>query len=173
MLRLILKPIRQVFLLIGRLLELLAMGMLVAMVIIICYQVVLRFVFNQSPSWSEEIAIVLMIWFGILSIPIGVKHNLHIGIEFLYSKCPPPVQYVVSRAIYLLLAGFGVFMIVYGLELTQFMTMSTLPATKLPSAVEYVVIPIAGVMLIYNAAELMLQSWSDFQAERRMKELEE
>ena len=143
-------------------LELLSMGMLLAMVVIICYQVVMRFVFNDSPSWTEEVAILLMIWFGILSIPIGVKLHLHIGIEYLFNQFPLTGQYVISRLIYLLIAGFGLVMIVYGFELVQFMTMSTLPATKLPSAVEYAVIPVSGVLLIYNALELFWVPYGTF-----------
>ncbi len=156
------KFIRAPFALIEKILELLSMGMLMGMMIIICYQVVMRYVFNQSPSWTEEIAILLMIWFGILAIPIGVKHNLHIGIEYIFRMLPLPLQYVVSRAIYLLIAGFGLIMIVYGIELTEFMAMSTLPATKISSAVEYIVMPISGLMLVVNALELAWQSYHDF-----------
>ena len=58
----VLKIIRGIFSVIEKFLEYLSMGMLVAMVIIICYQVIMRYVFNRSPSWSEEIAIRLMIW---------------------------------------------------------------------------------------------------------------
>jgi len=143
-------------------LEILSMGMLMAMVVIICYQVVMRFVFNDSPSWTEEVAILLMIWFGILSIPIGVKLNLHIGIEYVFNQFSLPGQYLISRLIYLLIAGFGLVMIFYGLELVDFMTMSTLPATKLPSAVEYAAIPVSGVLLIFNALELLWVPYGTF-----------
>jgi TRAP-type C4-dicarboxylate transport system permease small subunit len=149
--------IRFVFALIEKILEILAMAMLTAMAIIICYQVALRFGFNRSPSWTEEVAIVLMIWFGILSIPIGVKYKLHIGIEFIFDKFPAKVQYMLSCFVYTLIAGFGVVMVVYGIQLTEFMTMSTLPATKISSAVQYVVIPISGLMLIYNAVEMLFR----------------
>lgn len=143
----------RLFLWIEKLLEHIAMAMLVAMVVIICYQVGLRFFFNQSPSWSEEIAIVLMIWFGMLSIPIGVKLNLHIGIEYLFNQFPKRVQKVIESFICILIGLFGGWMLIYGIELVQFMSMSTLPATKLSSAVEYIVIPISGGMLIFVALE--------------------
>jgi TRAP-type transport system small permease protein len=162
MLHAILTVVKKGFAAVEKMLELLSMGMLLAMVIIICYQVVMRFVFNDSPSWTEEIAILLMIWFGILSIPIGVKLHLHIGIEYLFNLFPLKGQYVVSRLIYLLIAGFGLVMIVNGLELVEFTSMSTLPATKLPSAVEYAVIPISGVLLIYNAMELFWVPYGSF-----------
>jgi len=138
------------------------MAMLLGMAGIICYQIFLRFVFNHSPSWAEEVAICLMIWFGILSIPLGVQHGLHISIEYLYRKFPIRGQYVLSRFIHLLVAGFGVFMLVCGIQLVQFMSMSTLPATKLPSSVEYIVIPISGVLLIVNALEQLFVSYPHF-----------
>jgi TRAP-type C4-dicarboxylate transport system permease small subunit len=157
--------VKLLFGVIEKVLEVLSMGMLLAMAGIICYQVVMRFVFNDSPSWTEEVAILLMIWFGILSIPIGVKLHLHIGIEYLFNRFPPAGQYIISRMVYLIITGFGVVMIVYGLELVQFMTMSTLPATKLPSAVEYAVIPVSGVLLIFNALELLWVPYGVFVAE--------
>ena len=153
---------RKIFHSIERLLEYLAMGMLLAMTAIICYQVVLRYVFNHSPSWSEVIAIVLMIWFGMLSIPIGVRLNIHIGIEFIYNMFPLRMQWMVSRFVFFLIGGFGVVMLFSGAELVEFMTMSTLPATKLPSAVEYIVIPISGLMLIFTALELLFVPYGEF-----------
>ena len=148
-------------------LEVLSMGMLLAMAVIICYQVVMRFVFNDSPSWTEEVAILLMIWFGILSIPIGIKLHLHIGIEYLFNQFPMTGQYVISRLVYLIIVGFGGVMLVYGFELVQFMSMSTLPATKLPSAVEYAVIPISGVLVIFNALELLWVPYGTFVVEQQ------
>jgi len=138
---------------VGLFLEYLSMLMLLLMAAIICYQVVMRYCFNNSPSWTEEVAILMMIWFGILSIPIGVKHKLHIGIEYIYNLMPPAIQIPLRWFIYLLITFFGVLMVIYGIELTQFTSMSTLPATKLPSSVGYVVIPISGVMLIFNALD--------------------
>lgn len=158
----LLKTIRGIFSIIEKFFEYLSMAMLSAMVVIICYQVVMRYVFNRSPSWSEEVALVLMIWFGILSIPIGVKLHLHIGIEYIYNQFPKQMQWVVSRFIFLLITGFGLVMIFAGIPLVNAMMRSTLPATKLPSAVNYMVIPLSGLMLTYNALELFFTSYHDF-----------
>ena len=146
------------------------MGMLMLMVLIISYQVFMRYVFNHSPSWSEEIALLLMVWFGILSIPIGVKLHLHIGIEFIYRLFPDLGQYVISRLVYLLIMGFGLIMIVYGMELTSYMNMSTLPATKLSSSVQYAVIPISGLLLIFNSLELFFIPYLEFLEQNRLED---
>ena len=170
MLRNVWRFVRKVISWVETVLEYLAMAMLLAMAGIICYQIVLRFGFNRSPSWAEEVALCLMIWFGILSIPLGVQHGLHISIEYLFRKLPPMGQYVVSRGIHLLVTAFGFFMLVCGIQLVEFMSMSTLPATKLPSSVEYVVIPISGVLLIVNALEELFVSYSSFLERRQPAE---
>lgn len=145
----------------GIILEYLSMLMLLLMAAIICYQVIMRYCFNSSPSWTEEVALLMMIWFGILSIPIGVKHKLHIGIEYLYNLMPPVIQIPLRWFIYLLIAFFGVLMVIYGIELTRFTSMSTLPATKLPSSTGYIVIPISGVMLVFNALDRLFSGPTD------------
>ncbi|PID56299.1 TRAP transporter permease DctQ [candidate division KSB3 bacterium] len=156
------KGIRTIFSIIEKIFEAVSMIMLVAMVVIICYQVIMRSVFNNSPSWSEEISLTLLIWFGILSIPIGVRLHLHIGIEYLFTRLPQQSQWVVSRVLYVLIAAFGCVMLISGVELVKFTSMSTLPATKLPSSIRYAVIPLAGLTLIYNALELFFTSYSSF-----------
>lgn len=155
----IVKVIRGFFGVVEKVFEILSMSMLFAMVLIISYQVIMRYVFNRSPSWTEEVSLILMIWFGILSIPIGVRLHLHIGIEYLFNKLPQRAQWVLSRVIYVLIAAFGSVMITAGLELVKFTSMSTLPATKLPSSVKYAVIPLAGITLVYNALELFFVSY--------------
>jgi len=154
--------IRRLFVGIEKIFEWASMLMLVAMVFIVCYQVIMRYVFNNSPSWSEEISLILMIWFGILSIPIGVRLHLHIGIEYLFNHFPPRAQWVVSRLVCIAIAVFGLVMIFSGIELVKFTSMSTLPATKLPSAVKYAVIPLSGLTLTYNALELLFAPLEEF-----------
>lgn len=192
--RVLLKIVRGIFAIIEKFFEYLSMGMLVAMVVIIFYQVIMRELVDappwvleflrsltrpvpvlmheigRIPSWSEEIAIRLMIWFGILSIPIGVKLHLHIGIEYIFNQFPLRMQWIISRFVYLLIAGFGLVMIVAGIELVKFTSMSTLPATKLPGYVPYLVIPVSGPMLIYNALELFFIPYHTFMKQHLTQE---
>ena len=72
------------------------------------------------------------------------------------------MQWVVSRFVFLLITGFGLVMIFSGIPLVKFMMRSTLPATKLPSAVKYIVVPLSGIMLVYNALELFFTSYQEF-----------
>ena len=61
-----------------------------AMVVVVSLQVLLRYAFNTSLDWAEDIARLLFVWSIFLAIPLGVKQGSHIGIELLVMRLPPP-----------------------------------------------------------------------------------
>jgi TRAP-type transport system small permease protein len=54
-----------------------------AMILIVTLQVVLRYGFNSSIDWSEEISRLLFVWCMFLAIPLGIREGAHVGIELL------------------------------------------------------------------------------------------
>jgi TRAP-type C4-dicarboxylate transport system permease small subunit len=65
--------------------EYLLVSSLVATVTIIFYQVIMRFVFNDSPSWTEEIARYIFIWQIWLGTSVALKEEQHIRVELIKS----------------------------------------------------------------------------------------
>ncbi len=61
----------------------LAMVLLITMVIIVFTNVVLRYGFSSGIRWSEEVALIIVIWFTFIAMALGVKENLHINITVL------------------------------------------------------------------------------------------
>ena len=130
----------------------LSMIMIVAMLLLVFAIVVLRYVFNSGIYWSEEVALVLEVWFIFLSLGLGVKHRLHISINILKRES---VSAWLNKALDLLsdiiflIVGFV--MIVYGGKLVQFTMRSIMPATKWPAGILYLVLPIAGFVVVVEA----------------------
>lgn len=62
--------------------------MFIAMVGAIFLQVVMRFAFNNSSSWSEELGKFLFVWLSWLGISIGHRKKEHIKITMLVDKLP-------------------------------------------------------------------------------------
>ena len=65
---------------------------LLAVVLIVCAQVVSRKFFNYSIIWSEEVALLLMVWMAFISMAIGVAKDIHIRITLFFDLFPKPVQ---------------------------------------------------------------------------------
>ena len=68
-----------------------------AMVVVVSLQVLLRYAFNTSLDWAEDIARLLFVWSIFLAIPLGVKQGSHIAIELLTSRLPPPARTFLVR----------------------------------------------------------------------------
>ena len=122
---------------------------LVAMVVIVTAQVLARKVFRSSIIWSEEVALVLMVWMAFISMAIGTAKNLHIRIEMFYKKFPAALQKVANWAESLATLFVGYVLMANGYRLVMATLRSTLPTTKWPSFVLYLMIPVAGFYVIY------------------------
>lgn len=125
--------------------------MMIAMVLIVFVQVICRYVFSFSIRWSEEVPLILMVWFGFISMAIGVKKRLHISIELFFNMFPEKVQKVILKVVDLLVTFFGLCMVYYGFKLAMFTMTSTLAATKLPTGWLYMAIPVSGLLISYDS----------------------
>ncbi|WP_309679827.1 TRAP transporter small permease [Polaromonas sp.] len=59
-----------------------------AMVGVVSAQVALRYGFNRSIDWADEIGRLAFVWSIFLAIPLGVRQGAHIGIDVLADKLP-------------------------------------------------------------------------------------
>ncbi len=62
--------------------------MFMSMVAIIFFQVIMRFVFNNSLVWSEELGKFIFVWISWLGISIGHRKGEHIKITILVDRLP-------------------------------------------------------------------------------------
>ena len=80
----------------------LAMALMVAVVSV---QVLLRYGFNSSLDWADDIGRLLFVASVFLAVPIAVKRNAHISIGILVDNLPEELQNGLARFVALLSAG--------------------------------------------------------------------
>ena len=54
-----------------------------AMIAVVSVQVLLRYAFNSSFDWSDEMSRLLFVWCMFLAIPLGIREGAHVGVELL------------------------------------------------------------------------------------------
>jgi TRAP-type transport system small permease protein len=69
-----------------------------AMIAIVTLQVVLRYGFNSSIDWSDEISRLLFVWCMFLAIPLGIREGAHVGIELLVTHIPAATRAQLAKA---------------------------------------------------------------------------
>jgi TRAP-type C4-dicarboxylate transport system permease small subunit len=82
-----------------------------AMIIIVSAQVLLRYGFNTSIDWSEEISRLLFVWSMFLAIPLGIREGAHVGIELLTTHLDRSVRIPLARAC--ALGGAAIMVVVF------------------------------------------------------------
>ena len=58
---------------------------LIAIILSVQIQVVGRYVFNDTPTWAEALALQLVLYVTALGVAVGVRDAGHIGLESLVS----------------------------------------------------------------------------------------
>lgn len=142
---------RKAFKLLFKALEWFAMICMVILTIIVFIDVILRYVFKQGFPWTQEMATLMLVWFSFIGMAIGVLERIHISIEMFTSKLPEKAISVLDSINHVLIAVFGGAMIYFGIVIMNMTKLSTMPATKLPSAVLYVILPLSGILILLNA----------------------
>ncbi|MBR1537409.1 MAG: TRAP transporter small permease [Treponema sp.] len=124
---------------------------ILAIVIIVSCEVFGRLVLHKSIMWSEEVALLLMVWTAFIAMAIGVEKGLHIAITIFFNMFPKPLQFVISKINTLATIFFGYILVAYGIKLVSMTMNSTLPATQWPAGTKYMMMPVGGIFIIYFA----------------------
>lgn len=132
-------------------LEWFAMICMVILTIIVFTDVILRYIFKQGFPWTQEIATLMLVWASLIGMAIGVLEKIHISIEMFTSRLSEKAISVLERCNHILIAAFGGTMIYFGLVIMDATKLSTMPATKMPSSVLYIILPLSGVLVLLNA----------------------
>ena len=111
-------------------LEWFAIICMVVLTVIVFTDVILRYIFKQGFPWTQEVATLMLVWFSLIGMAIGVLEKIHISIEMFTSKLPAKVIRVLESIDHILIAVFGGAMVYYGLLIMNMTKMSTLPADE-------------------------------------------
>jgi TRAP-type C4-dicarboxylate transport system permease small subunit len=126
---------------------------LVVMTAIVAWQVFCRYVLNDSPSWTEPGAVILMSWFIFLGAAVGVRENNHMGFDVLLYVLPPAGKKWLRMISDVVIFAFGLGMIWYGGNLVALTWGTTLPALGISGAWDYAPLIGGGALITLFSLE--------------------
>lgn len=130
---------------------------LIAMTLIVGWQVFARYVLNASPSWSEQASLVLMIWYVSFAAAAGVKEGFHIRIGALPNALPPAAAKWLDVFAQAVVALVGLAMAVWGGELIERTWEHVIPTLGIPRGFAYLPLPLSGALIVLFALENILE----------------
>jgi tripartite ATP-independent transporter DctM subunit len=127
-------------------------SLLLGIVLIISWQVIARYIPGiRVPRWTEETSLILMVWLALIGSGLAVRAGEHLAVDVILRQFPAGFRRGFMRAIWVLVAAFGVYLAWYGWELSSRTMMQTFSATQLPIGWMYLGIPIGGALVAFYA----------------------
>ena len=126
---------------------------LLGVVLCVQWQVIGRYVFNDTPTWAEALALLLVLFVTAFGVAVGVRDSGHIGLESMVALLPPTWRQRVEILIHLLVGTFGALMVYGGGVWALAQWGEKKPMLPVPDGIDYVPVVIAGVLIVLFSVE--------------------
>jgi TRAP-type transport system small permease protein len=126
---------------------------LVGLIAAVQWQVVGRYVLNDTPTWAEALALQLVLYVTAFGVAVGVRDAGHIGLESLVALLPPGPRRIVEILIHLLVGLFGALMLKAGWVWMTLKWTDIKPMLGLPAGVDYLALVICGALVTLFSLE--------------------
>lgn len=111
-------------------------------------QVVARYVFNQPPAWTEELARFCQVWIILLASSICIRKGTHLAVDYLGPSLSAGARRVVAVFIGALIVVYSAVVVAWGIRLAMIGSAQTSPAMQLNMGLVYLVFPVAGGLMV-------------------------
>ncbi|SBS27694.1 2,3-diketo-L-gulonate TRAP transporter small permease protein YiaM [Marinomonas spartinae] len=106
-----------------------------------------RYVLNNTPTWVEQMAMLLIITITFLGAAVGIHERTHLSVDMVSLLLPEKVNRVIDILIDTSLAGFGAAMLYYCHELMTFGWYRLIPLLGIPDGLRYAPVMVAGGLI--------------------------
>ncbi len=133
--------------LIAKICMLLAGISIVVMTAIFAWLVFGRYVLNDTPTWVEQVSLLLVMVIAFLGSAVGVHQDTHLSVVIFRGMVPSWVRSVFVFISDIMMAVFGALMFWYGTELTIFKWTADIPLIQWPEGLRSLPLTICGALL--------------------------
>lgn len=134
---------------------------LVVMVVLAAWQVTGRYVFNATPTWTEQLTILLIGYLVLPMAALGIRMDFHIAIASIVAATIPSLRRALDRLVFLIFSGFGGAMAYYGYVLAERSTPTRIPLLGISRTYNYLPLVIGGGLIVLFAVERLLNGAPD------------
>lgn len=119
------------------------------MTILVFIQVVMRYVFQNSLTWSEELARYLFLWLSWVGASFAVRERTHFRVQMFIDKLPAGARKSMEVFILMIWFSFSVFLAYQGMKLASILLVRNQlsPAMQVPIGYAYASVPVGALLM--------------------------
>ncbi|MGP9801854.1 TRAP transporter small permease [Rheinheimera sp. NSM] len=127
-------------------------SLMAAIVLVVCWQVVSRYVLNAPSSITEELSRTLLIWIGMVGAAFAYRTGVHLGLDIVTQKFSPAIQRRLAMVLTASVVIFAIAVMVVGggnlVALTWELNQMS-AALNIKMAYIYTVLPLSGLLIAF------------------------
>jgi len=144
---------------VDKILEVFLVVLTSTLVVDVVWQVASRYIFSNPSSFTDELAVFLLIWVGMAGAAYVKGKNEHLAIDILPDKLQPKNKNRLLVFINFLIIVFSLTIMVIGgawLVYTRFQMGQVSSALQVPLGFVYSIVPVSGLLMIYYSFDDIL-----------------
>ncbi|MBM7069798.1 TRAP transporter small permease [Actibacterium sp. 188UL27-1] len=107
-----------------------------------------RYVLNNTPTWVEQAALLIVVWIAFLGAAVGVRRGTHLSVEFFRDALPPRLRAGMVTFASLALLFFGVVMAWQGYVMFDRTVRRDIPLLGISEGWRAVPVSLSGVLIV-------------------------
>lgn len=128
-----------------------------AIVLIIFAQVISRYVFNRSLTWSEELSKFITVWIIFLTTGYVLFAKQHVSMDLFFGLISKRAQFYISKVFCAIYIFFCYVMIKNGFTFYKLGLGVSASSFDFPLNYIYLIVPISGFLMLFYTAILLFE----------------
>ena len=131
--------------------EVVIIFLFVALVTIVFYQVVSRYIFSDPPSWTEELARYCQVWIILLTSSICIRKGSHLAVDYFSHRLSLGAKKNINIVMSSLIVLYILVVIIFGWKLMVVGQYQLSPALQVKMSFVYIIFPLSGILMLLEA----------------------
>lgn len=133
---------------------------MMSLVVMAGWQVWGRYVLNNSPTWTEQLTMLFLLYITLPVAAVGVREGYHLAVEILPNALRGNALLWQQRTVMLCLGFFAWFMTTAGWDLAMRTWAQSLPLIGISRGYTYLPLVVSGVLTLAFVIENLLWSFT-------------
>ncbi|HEX8901038.1 TRAP transporter small permease [Vitreimonas sp.] len=129
---------------------------LCVLVLVLAWQVIGRYALNDSPGWTEPVALILMSVAALFGAAVAVRRESHFNFPTLVESAPAPLRVALKALARLIALGFGAALAFYGGYLMLDSWDIPMAGAPAPEGLAYIGVCLGGALIALFALERLI-----------------
>ena len=158
-------PVEKIAFKVNWVLERVCAALAAAMILIIWYGVVERYIIRAGGTWTEELSRYVMIWLALLSVPCAAYYREHIGLELFLVRLSLKHRKPFILVLDIISVAFFVFLTYYGILLTRDGTTAYATIFSMNMVIPFASVPVSSAFAAFQFFLAMIRMQKQMKAQ--------